>query len=95
MGDTSENFTFLYSAISLMSECTVRPYFRSPTMAMCAPSSNLPRRENSVRIVYRSSKAWLGCSPGPSPPFTTGMFVARANSATEPWSGWRITMAST
>ncbi|CFP67622.1 Uncharacterised protein [Bordetella pertussis] len=85
----------MYSASSLISECTVRPYFRSPTMAMCAPSSSLPRRENSVRMVYRSSRAWLGCSPGPSPPLTTGILVASANSATDPCSGWRMTMAST
>src|SRR5690625_6671832 len=46
-------------------------------------------------MVYKSSNAWLGCSPEPSPPLTTGILVAAANSATEPCSGWRMTIAST
>ncbi|MNV56184.1 hypothetical protein D3C71_1484560 [compost metagenome] len=44
--------------------------------------------------MYRSSNACVGCSPGPSPAFITGTWVARANSATAPFSGWRTTIAS-
>src|SRR5690625_29003 len=94
-GEAKVNFKPRYNANSLTSECTVRPYLRSPTTATWAPSKSLPRRENSVKMVYKSSNAWLGCSPEPSPPLTTGILVAAANSATEPCSGWRMTIAST
>ncbi len=41
------------------SECTVRPYFRSPSMV----TVRLSRRPNSSMIVKASSRAWVGCSP--------------------------------
>ena len=64
-------------------------------MATLAPSIFCPSRANSRRIVYRSRRAWVGCSPGPSPPLMTGTCVAAANCATDPCSGWRTTIAST
>ena len=47
---------------------TVRPCARSPTMAMRSPSIE----PISLRMVYRSSSAWVGCWPAPSPALMMG-----------------------
>ena len=60
-------------------------------MATVRPS----RAPFSFWIVYRSSSAWVGCCPEPSPPLITGMATASATRLAPPVSGWRSTMQST
>ena len=93
-GEINVKRMFLYKHNKRDSECTVRPCFRSPIIAMCRPSMPLPCAAHSLAIVYRSKRAWVGCSFAPSPPLRTGTREPVANSATEPASGWRIAMMS-
>jgi len=45
-------------------------------------------------LVNESSRAWVGCSPIPSPALMTGLRAALAAMAAEPTSGWRMTITS-
>lgn len=55
--------------IYLASECTVRPFFKSPTNVIVSPFT-VPI---SSLIVNISSNACVGCSPVPSPAFRIGL----------------------
>ncbi len=68
----------------------MRPYLRSPTMATERPS----RPPSSRRMVYRSRRACVGCSPAPSPAFTTGTSTASAARFAPPVSPCLMTMQS-
>ncbi len=57
-----------------VSDRTVRPLARSPTIAIRMPST----WPISSRIVYRSSSACVGCWPGPSPALMTGTLLTAA-----------------
>ena len=73
-----------------MSECTVRPNFKSPQKPMVKP----PSRPFSRRMVSRSASVCVGWQWPPSPALTigTGDFAAAAIGA--PSFGWRIAMMS-
>src|SRR5215475_4297161 len=62
----------------------------SPTMATRRPSNGKPRS----RIVYRSSKAWVGCSCQPSPALMTEDLTPRASVSAAPADECRSTMIS-
>src|SRR5438093_10078968 len=78
------------SASAYASECTVRPYLRSPTRTTFWPSKD-PR---SSQIVYRSCRVCVGCWPAPSPALMTGFSVKSAAKRAAPSCGWRKTIAS-
>ena len=59
---------------------------------MCAPSSSLPRRENSSKDGVQVQQGLARMFARAMPPLTTGILVASANSATDPVQGWRMTM---
>ncbi len=73
-----------------MFERATREWLTSPTMATCRASSG-PR---AARIVYRSSRHWVGCWWQPSPAFTTWASVAWVTRAAAPTAAWRITITS-
>src|SRR5678810_1159443 len=63
-----------------MLERATRLCATSPTMATRSPLNGNPRS----RIVYRSSKAWVGCSCHPSPALITELFTPRASVSAAP-----------
>src|ERR1041385_5446986 len=62
----------------------------SPTIATRSPSNGNPRS----RIVYRSRRAWVGCSCHPSPALMTEDFTPRARVSAAPADGCRKTIMS-
>jgi hypothetical protein len=72
-----------------MFERATRLWRTSPTIQTFSPSSVPTRR----RSVYRSSRAWVGCSCLPSPALITEAAVQRATSWAAPAWGERITIA--
>src|SRR5712692_3921760 len=73
-----------------MFERATRECRTSPTIATCSPSI-LP---SSSSIVYRSSRACVGCWCLPSPALTTCAPVSEATSCGAPICGWRMTITS-
>ena len=61
----------------------------SPTMATLSPSASA---RNRWRMVYRSSRAWVGCSWVPSPALTTTASTHSASRQGAPEAPWRITL---
>ncbi len=58
-------------ANAIMFERATRECMTSPTIATCRPS----RWPTALRIVYRSSSAWVGCWCLPSPALITAARV--------------------
>src|SRR5512141_1544922 len=73
-----------------MFERATRLCATSPTIATRSPSNDNPRS----RIVYRSKRAWVGCSCHPSPALITDDFTPTARASAAPAEGWRKTMMS-
>ena len=84
------NFTFSYRLSAAMSECTVRPNFRSPQRPIVKSES----RPFSRRIVIRSVSVCVGWLCPPSPALMIGTVECIAPTIGAPSFGWRMAMMS-
>src|SRR6185436_8830412 len=78
------------AAVSVqMFERATREWSRSPRITTLRPASEPPG--SPWRIVYRSSRAWVGCACQPSPPLSTDPPNTSAARYGAPDTEWRIT----